>query len=325
MTKVSFLALTGCYFSGINYLIDAFSIVEQWHQYKTGDYDIRLFEMEIVTEDGKPVSANGGIKIEPQGRLNDLEDTDMLLIPGIQNLTSPFIKNQENVMECLVGMHSQGMLVGAGCTGVFLLAQSGLLDGKAATTNWRFAKAFARQFPKVDLRIDQILTEEDNLVCTGATSSALNLVLYVLRRYCSEEIALQGAKMLLIDPGRESQSPYMNLSHSPEHGDDEIAKAQQWMKANYANNVSIDEIAEFVNLSSRHFKRRFKKATGDSPLHYLQTIRIEAGKKRLEMTKDTVNEITYQIGYEDSSTFRRLFKKQVGLTPKEYRDKFLVS
>ncbi len=325
MTKVSFLALTGCYFSGINYLIDAFSIVDQWHQYKTGNYDSQLFKTEIVTEDGKPVVANGGIKIEPQSKLSSIDETDMLLIPGIQNLSSPFIKNQDNVIECLTGMYSRGMLIGAGCTGVFLLAQSGLLDGRKATTNWRFSKAFARQFPKVDLRIDQVLTEDGNLVCTGATSSALNLVLYILRRYCSEELAQQGAKMLLIDPGRESQSPYINLSHSTEHGDDEIAKAQQWMKANYANNITIDEIAEFVNLSSRHFKRRFKQATGDSPLHYLQTIRIEAGKKRLETTKDTVNEITYQIGYEDSSTFRRLFKKQVGLTPKEYRDKFLVS
>ena len=325
MARISFLALNNCFFSGINYLLDAFTIVNNWHQYKTDDYESQLFDVEIVTTDVNPVTFNGLFQINPHRALNEVEDRDLLMIPGIQTFTPPFSEKQDFVLEQINQLKSSDIKIAAGCTGVFLLAQTGLLNRKLATTNWRFAKPFRQQFPEVNLKIDEILTEDDGLICAGATSAFLNLGLHIIQTYCSNDIANHSAKFLLIDPRQGSQTPYMIFEPSMNHGDQDIVRAQKWMKTNFAQEINIDTVANHVNISSRHFKRRFKNATGQSPLFYLQNIRVESAKKRLETTLDTINEITYQIGYSDSSTFRRLFKKHVGLSPREYRDKFMVS
>ncbi len=323
MAKITFLATNNCFFSGIVHLIDSFTIVNSWHQHKIDNYESQLFETEIVTSDGNPIMANGGIKVEPHRSLSEVEKTDLLMIPGIQTFTPPFSENQDLILEQMIQLKQSNIKIAAGCTGVFLLAESGLLNHRLATTNWRFAEPFTQRFPKVRLKINEILTEDDNLICAGATSSFLNLGLHIIKTYCSDDTASHISKFLLIDPRRDSQKPYMIFEPSINHGDQEIIRAQKWMKTNFSKEISIDTVASYVNISPRNFNRRFKKATGQPPLLYLQNIRIEAAKKKLETTLDTINEITHQIGYEDSSTFRRLFKKHVGLSPRGYRDKFM--
>ena len=237
-------------------------------------------------------------------------------------MDEPLTQKVGEISEWLIDRYRRKTNIAAMCTGTFMLAETGLLDGKIATTNWQFARRFQRRYPKVHLRMDRILTEEAGLICTGAATSMYNLGLHLIRTFGSEALASVCSKALLVDPNRESQSPYSIFSARKDHGDGSILEAQEWMEGHYADNITIDAIAREAGISPRHFKRRFRKATGESPLGYLQNLRMDAAKRRLETTLDNVNEITFQIGYEDSSTFRRLFKRYTGISPREYRDKF---
>jgi len=322
---MTFLAAEGCLFSGISGLIDAFSIANLWYRALNKDISDSLFETEIVTVKGEMVSAHGGIRVHPDGALEDVNQTDLILIPAFLPVDQPLTQKAGEISEWLIDRYRARTNIAAMCTGTFMLAETGLLDGKIATTNWQFARRFQRRYPKVHLRMDRILTEEARLICTGAATSMYNLGLHLIRSFGSEELASVCSKALLVDPNRDSQSPYSIFTARKDHGDGSILETQEWMQEHYADNITIDAIAREAGISSRHFKRRFRNATGDSPLGYLQNLRMEAAKRRLETTLDNVNEITFQIGYEDSSTFRRLFKRYTGISPRAYRDKFSQS
>jgi transcriptional regulator GlxA family with amidase domain len=322
MARMTFLAAEGCLFSGISGLIDAFSIANLWYRALNKERSDPLFETEIVTLKGEMVRAYGGIRVHPDGALEDVNQPDLILIPAFFPVDQPLTQKVGEISDWLIDRYRRRTKIAAMCTGTFMLAETGLLDGKIATTNWQFARRFQRRYPKVHLRMDRILTEEARLICTGAVTAMYNLGLHLIRAFGSEELASVCSKALLVDPNRESQSPYSIFSARKDHGDASILEVQEWMQEHYADNIAIDAIAMAAGISPRHFKRRFRKATGESPLGYLQNLRMEAAKRRLETTLDNINEITFRIGYEDSSTFRRLFKRYTGISPREYRDKF---
>lgn len=322
MAKITFLAVKGCMFSSISSLIDALSIANRWHQYLDPASTTPLFETEIVTLNGNSVCANGNIEIQANRAMAAVNDTDLILVPAFMQPNDVWCPENILVLEWLRTQYASDRPIAATCTGAFMLAESGLLDGKIATTNWQFAKMFQRRYPEVQLRMDRMLTEDRGLICTGASTAVFNLGLHLIRRFGSDALAAACGKAFLVDPNRDSQAPYVVFHSYKNHGDPEIREAQDWMESHFERNVPIDAIAQKVGLSPRHFKRRFRKATGESPLAYLQQVRIEAAKKQLETTQESMSEITYRIGYEDSSTFRRLFKKQTGISPREYRDKF---
>ena len=322
MAKITFLAESGCLFSGIIGLIDAFSIANLWHQSMCAEEAPALFGTEVVTADGKPVLAHGDIPVHPHKSVDAVEKADMILIPPFLPHVEPLPRRLGDLLDWITERYRNRTRIGALCTGVFVLAETGLLNGKIATTNWHFARMFQRRYPKVRLKPERILTEDDGLICSAAASSFFNLGLYIIETFGSPELASVCAKAMLVDPNRDSQAPYVISDFQKDHNDAEILKAQTWMEDNYTESIAIDSVAKQVGISPRHFKRRFKSATGESPLNYLQRVRIEAAKKRLETTRENMNEITWQIGYEDSSSFRRLFKKHTGLSPREYREKF---
>lgn len=322
MIKITFLAVEGCLSSSISNLMDAFTIANLWHSFWSGK-TIPLFATEVVALEGKPVVSNNCIQINPHGTLEDIAKSDYLIIPAFVAIPESRQMQDPRILDYLHRQHVSGTTLAAVCTGAFLLAETGLLNGKIATTNWQFAKKFRQRYPKVRLDIDNILTEEDNLICTGAATAIMNLALKIIKREGSGRLASACAKALLIDPNRKSQAPYSLYIQSERHNDGEILKAEQYMLDHLDSNIVIDEVAEFVCISSRHFKRRFKDATGDSPLNYLQKLRIDEAKNQLENTLESINEITRRVGYEDDSAFRRLFKRHTSLSPREYRDKFL--
>jgi transcriptional regulator GlxA family with amidase domain len=322
MPKVSFWAGEGCLFSGIVSLIDAFSIANLWHQALGPDGATPLFETQIVTTDGLPVTAHGNIKVTPHNAIGDVKQTDMIIISPILPHLGPLPDNFGDLSRWIKAWRQKGALVGAVCTGAFILAETGLLDGRIATTNWQFAKLFRQRYPRVNLRPEMLLTEDGGLLCTGAATAVYNLGLFMIKQYGSEKLASVWSKALLIDPNRDSQTPYVMMDSGKGHNDRQVLKAQLLMEKNYTELTVVDAIAKEVGISPRHFKRRFKSATGQSPLKYIQHLRIESAKKILETTHLTIDEITRQIGYEDSSSFCRLFKHHTQLSPKAYRDKF---
>jgi len=319
--KITFLVAENCLASGISGLIDTFTIANLWQMELTGSRE-PLFTTELVSVDGKPVVSNGCIHLIADKSIHYTENAEYIILPPFLPVPEPNSPDMRELKHWIVNSHGAGTPIAAICTGSFLLAETGLLNGREATTNWQFARKFNRRYPKVRLRPEKIITEDNGLICTGAATSNFNFGLALIEKYGSRELAGVCSKALLIDPNRTSQAPYFMEYTENHHTDTAVAKAQRFFETNYAQITSIDQIAQHVCLSPRHFKRRFKKATGDSPLSYLQNIRVELAKKKLESTLDSIDEITQQIGYENSSTFRRLFKRYTSLSPREYRDKF---
>lgn len=321
MATITFFAGPGCLASSISSLIDAFAIANLWHKTLSNSSEV-LFESRIVSVDGKPIQCDSGIQINPHFSLENYDRAEFLLIPPFLPVHEPLTSDLETVLDWIIDQYQANIPIAAMCTGVFLLAETGLLDNKTATTNWQFAKLFRRRYPRVDLRPEHVLTADEGLVCTGAVTSIYNLGLYIIEHFGSRELANVCSKALLVDFNRHSQAPYMIHQGSLRHNDRQILKAQHYMEKHFHKPITMDAVAGLVGLSPRQFKRRFKQATGDGPLNYLQKVRIEAAKNKLETTLESIDEITRQVGYEDSSAFRRLFKRHTNLSPREYRDKF---
>jgi transcriptional regulator GlxA family with amidase domain len=324
MAHITLLAYPNCNMSGIAGTIDAFAIANLWYQRgsEPGAERAPLFSWDIVTVDGEPVQGCNRINIQPHCSIHDVNATDFILIPGFLP-PFDFIGNvPEDITAWIKHWHDQDTMIGTVCTGTFFLAETGLLDGKAATTNWSFARYFQKLYPNVYLKPEQILTRDGGVICSGATTAFLDLCLYLIEKFGSSELADRCARSLLLEPNRGSQSPFVIFDYQKNHVDEKVLAAQTYMEGNFTLTISLEALASDLGISPRHFKRRFKRATGDSPLGYLQRIRIEAAKQKLETTMETVDEITLQVGYEDSNSFRRLFKKYTGLSPRAYRDRF---
>jgi transcriptional regulator GlxA family with amidase domain len=203
-----------------------------------------------------------------------------------------------------------------------VLAETGLLDGKTATTHWGFADQFQRRYPQIKLKPERLITDEGNLFCSGGYNGGIDLSLYLVEKYCGHEVALQSSKSVIADIGRTSQAPYAIFQFQKDHRDKQILVVQEWIENNFDQNFNYNQLARHHGMSRRTFERRFKAATGDTPLTYQQRIRVEAAKRLLEDGNRSFDEITYQVGYEDSSSFRKIFLKQTSLRPREYQKKF---
>lgn len=325
MPEITFVVYKHCLSSTITALIDAFSICNSLcddTKMKKSQTPSLFFDMKIAGVSKEPVLTNGGVWIQPDAAFASVKNSDLIIIPPRLFAKLPNDTELSSIIPWLKKNYRKGVRIGTLCTGSFVLALTGLLDKKIATTNWLFAKKFQRQFPKVILKPERILTEDNRLICSGAITTMYHLALYVIEIFGSVDLSHKCAKILLVDHNQKSQQPYMTATFRKNHGDKQILDSQHWFENNYANKFSIDDVANFVGLSPRHFKRRFYKATGKNPLRYLQQIRLEIAKTMLETSLENIETITTKVGYEDSRTFRRLFNKYTSLSPREYRDRF---
>lgn len=324
MAHLTFLAMPACSLSGIFSSIDAFSIANRYAALESDSAKkpAPLFTWDIVTMDGQPVEGEGRVIIQPHCSIHDIQKTDFIMIPGFLPPFDFRCRVPAILKEWLSLWHKKNALIGAVCTGTFLLAETGMLNGKTATTNWIYAKTFLKAYPQVKLKADRILTEDSGFLCSGATTSFQDMCLNLIERFGSEELMEKCSKALLLNKARRSQSPFFVFSHLKDHSDESVLKAQEMMEQSYTEPISVDGLASDLGISTRHFIRRFKAATGDSPLLYLQRIRIEAAKAKLEKTRESIDEITLKVGYENANSFRKLFRKNTGLSPKEYRMQF---
>jgi transcriptional regulator GlxA family with amidase domain len=320
--KISILATEGCLFSSITTIIDSLGIANLWSNTFGERGSLPLFETEILTSDGLSVDAFGGMPVHPHRSVHEVEKTDYVVVAPSLPFVKPISSDLETLSHWVAAQRANGATIATGCTGTFLLAEMGLLDGKIATTNWKFAQMFRRAYPDVILKPEQMMTEDDGIICTGAATAIYSLILRIINEFGSKKIASACAKIFLIDSGRESQAPYMIFLPLKKHGDSQVLMAQTIIEDNFLNIKSVDDVAKKVGISPRHFKRRFKQATDELPLKYLQRTRIDAAREMLETTKDSIDEITWSVGYQDVSSFCRLFKQITELSPKAYRDKF---
>lgn len=247
----------------------------------------------------------------------------LILIPSFnsEDIQSSITINYSYI-PWLVSQYNEGAEIATFCTGAFLLAATGLLDGKAATTHVDACSAFSAAFPRVQLKADKTITQDGRLFTSGGATSTFHLLLYLLQIHCGKDIAIKAAKMFAIDMDRHNQSYFSSFIPTRHHNDELVASAQENIENKYCDVATIEEMIKDIPSSRRNIVRRFKQVIGITPIEYLQQTRIEAAKKLLEQTAQQMTEIIYNSGYNDPKAFRKVFRKTVGMTPTQYRDKF---
>lgn len=285
-----------------------------------------LFEWRVESLDGQPVKAASGQSIAVDGKIDPRKRADAIL------LTAPFVSNMDEFIgrteqlnalcSALLRQRKAGAVLAAYCTGNYLLAEAGLLDGRVATTHWAKATDFARRYPRVELRAWEVLTGQDGILSGGSVTSYLNLAVRLVETFAGDRLATLTAKLLLIDMSRTSQASYAKLLDDHGHADPLIARAQQRMEATLEKGFLLSELAAWLAVSERTLNRRFKQAVGLAPLAYLQNLRIEVAKQLLESRPIGLDVVSQRVGYTDASTFRQLFKRKTGLSPSEYQLRF---
>ena len=290
---------------------------------KTGD---EVLDVRIVAATAEPFRCFGGIMVEPHASLDTIDEADVAIVCDMYTpVDTPPRGIYDREIEWLRRMYAGGAVIGSVCSGSLVLAEAGLLDGREASGHWAYRELFRNHYPRVKLRLDRILTfagEGDRIVTTGGVTTWQELALHVIARLSGPEHAIQAAKVHILPGHAEGQLPYAVITHRVKHTDSVIAECQEWIAENYACENPVASMAARSGLTPRTFARRFRAATGYLPIHYVQAIRIEEAKRLLEANFGSVDEVGYEVGYDDPSFFRRLFKRRVGMTPADYRRKF---
>lgn len=320
--KIGILALANCMYSSVAGPFDILTMASLTWKGVDNDKKKQPFsQIEILSPDGKSVRTFNGLEVIPHRGIDDCETLDLVIIPVIYgNLES--VLSLTNVIRWLTKQHLTKAYLCAVCSGVFLLAETGLLKDKKATTHWMLADYFRSRYPEIILKREKVLVDEGDIITAGAVTAYQDLSIYLVRRFGSPELALLLSKTMLVDSIRQTQEPYRAIHFYKSHGDAAVLQAQDWLESHFKDNVSISAVATELGIGERTLARRFKKATGETLLEYLQLMRVEAAKRMLESSKENVESITFSTGYEDASSFRRLFKKHTGLSPTAYRKKF---
>jgi len=288
-----------------------------------GDAPEPRFRVTPVTIDGEPIRSPYGVDLSCGTSMVAVERTDVIIVPASGlDLDAQFVRHAP-MLPWLREFHAKGTYIAGICTGAAYLAEAGLLDGRRATTHWGAAKMFAARYPKVHWHPEVFVTEDERVLCSGGVYAAIDLSLYLVEKFCGHDIAVQCAKSLLVDMPRTYQSGYAILHLSKPHSDTSVREVEDYMQRNFARDLSIESLAKRVNMSPRNFARRFKAATGRMPSHYMQILRINVAKEMLEERAGSVQTVCSAVGYDDIAFFRRLFKKFTGMTPTEYRSKFV--
>jgi transcriptional regulator GlxA family with amidase domain len=274
------------------------------------------FKAEIVAAKAGSLSSASGMAVEAKRSIKQIDSTDVVIVPSILVERGEWERGRyPTIVKWLTEMHAGGAQLCSTCSGVLLLAETGLLDGKDATVHWMYAQTFQRNFPKVRLRLDR---------ASGTSTSWHDLILYLIAQHAGPTAAQAVAKYFAFQWHADGLSPYVIFEPVTGHGDAAIQKAQDWLSRHFSVANPIEQAARVSGIAERSFKRRFKSATGHAPIDYVQRLRVEEAKRRLERTQAPVDEISWKVGYEDPAFFRRLFKRITGVTAGVYRRKFHI-
>jgi transcriptional regulator GlxA family with amidase domain len=254
--------------------------------------------------------------------LDEAGQTDLIFVPAFYGDTVEFLETNKRFVRWIGEQYEQGAEVASLCVGAFLLAQTGLLRGKKCSTHWRAAEEFRKMFPDVRLVTDKIITDDGGIYTSGGATSYWNLLLYLVEKYTDRETAILASKIFAIDIKRDSQSQFILFKGQNEHADEDVKKAQNYIENNFQEKITIDDLSAKFALSRRSLERRFKKATNNTIIEYLQRVKIEAAKKSFETSRKNISEVMMDVGYSDTKAFREIFKKFTGMTPFDYRSKY---
>jgi transcriptional regulator GlxA family with amidase domain len=323
---VSLVVIPDVMLSSLLGLFDVLNCFELLATFDKAVLDENPFHAEIIAQTHKEKRTASGLTVAAHRTIEEIDHTDIIIIPSMMVEDGVWKKGRyPAIVNWLSDMHAKGAMLCSACSGVLLLAETGLIDGREATIHWAYARTFQHNFPNVRLRIEKLLVtagERQQFVMSGASGSWHDLVLYLVARHVGPAAAQAIAKFMLLQWHVDGQAPYVVFEAPTDHGDSAVLDVQKWLNEYFTIAVPVEEMVKRSGLAERSFKRRFKIATGYSPIEYVQHVRIEEAKRRLERTNEPIDEISWAVGYEDPAFFRRLFKRITRITPGVYRRKF---
>ncbi|AXY75565.1 helix-turn-helix domain-containing protein [Paraflavitalea soli] len=281
-----------------------------------------LFNIQLVGLTPEIKLNNGLFTVHAELTIKDKVKTDLVLVPAVSGDLAKAVEINKAFIPWIQQQYKGGAEIASLCLGAFLLASTGLLTGKKCATHWLAATAFRQMFPEVTLVPDKIITDEQGIYSSGGAYSYLNLVLYIIEKYAGRDVAILCSKVFEIEIDRGSQSPFIMFNGQKEHEDEPIKKAQVFIEQNFQDKITVEQLAGMFAMGRRNLERRFKKATSNTVVEYIQRVKIEAAKLSLESSRENVNEVMYKVGYSDNKAFRTTFKKLTGLSPVQYRNKY---
>jgi transcriptional regulator GlxA family with amidase domain len=286
------------------------------------------FHIEIVGDSVGPLGVASGVPVNVQRAIDTIESSDIVIVPSVVLGADGWRRGRyPRLVDWLQQMYDRGAVLCSACSGVFLLAETGLFDGRGATVHYDYARTFAANYPAVPIYQERVLLisgAREELVSSGASSTWHDTVMYLIARYAGSTVAQEVARMFALQWHHDGLTPYMVFEGKTDHGDAQIQRAQEWLSTHFSVANPVEEMIRRSPLAERTFKRRFASATGLTPIAYVQRLRIEDAKRRLERTEAPIDEISWRVGYEDPAFFRRLFKRTTGLAPGAYRKRFRI-
>jgi transcriptional regulator GlxA family with amidase domain len=303
-------------------IVGAYEILVAANRYWMRSGKKELYTIELAGVSKKTDFDNGLLTVKPHTQISAIEKAHLVIIPSLTPQYQKAMKGNKALVEWIKEQYKNGAELATMCTGTFMLASEGLLDGRNCSTHWDAADIFRQHFPKVNLQKEKLITDENGIYTNGGAYSFLNLVIYLVEKYFDRPTAIYCSKIFQVEIDRESQSAFAIFSGQKLHDDEMVRKAQAFIESQVGERVSVEDLSTKFAVSRRNFDRRFIRATGNTPAEYVQRVKIEAAKKTFETTRKTINEAMYEVGYSDTKTFRDMFRKVTGMSPLEYRNRY---
>lgn len=280
------------------------------------------FEVELVGERSDNIRLEGHTQLVALKTFEEVSDADLIIATAFLGDVENLLSKNQAAIAWIKEMSGKGVEVASLCVGSYFLAEAGLLSGKTCTSHWMAIDDMKKRYPDAEVLSDMVLTDHEGVYTSGGAFSSLNLILYLIEKFCGRAVCIPVSKMFSIDMDRVSQAHFAVFKGQRRHEDEVILKAQTYIEQNYHTQISIDQVADQTHMSKRNFIRRFKSATQNTPLEYIQRVKIESAKKALESSSQDIANVMYDSGYNDMKTFRGVFKRITGLTPQDYRKKY---
>ena len=308
--------------NNLSSIVGAYKIFTRANEYYKETTSRELFSIQLAGISNEVEFYEGLFTVKPHTHISAIAKTNLIIIPSLNHNYEKAIKPNRPLVDWIAKHYKNGAEVASICTGAFLLASSGLLDGKTCSTHWAAAENFRIMFPDVNLQTDHLITDENGIYTNGGAYSFLNLMVYLVEKYFDRQTAIFCSKVFQIEMDRNSQSEFAIFTGQKRHGDEVVKQAQAYIETNLDEKISIEHLSSKFAVGRRNFDRRFIKATGNTPIEYAQRVKIESAKKALETSRKTINEVMYEVGYSDVKAFREVFRKITGMSPIEYKGKY---
>jgi transcriptional regulator GlxA family with amidase domain len=308
--------------NNLSSIVGAYKIFTRANNYWKTNHKNELFHIQLAGISQKVDFYDGLFSVKPHTNISAITKTNLIIIPSLNHNYQKVVEGNGPLIDWIEQQYKQGAEIATICTGAFMLASTGLLDGKSCSTHWSAADSFRTMFPRVNLKTDQLITDENGIYTNGGAYSFLNLIIYLVEKYYDRQTAIFCSKVFQIEMDRKSQSAFTIFSGQKMHGDEMVVKAQTHIEKNLHEKISVEDLSSLFSVGRRSFDRRFIKATGNTPVEYLQRVKIESAKKAFETSRKTINEVMYEVGYSDNKAFREVFRKITGMSPIEYKGKY---